>query len=97
VRQPALLRADVAAAVQLAMRQAVEISPLVSQAQRAAGTLYGHVALAYGGPPQTPYVWFTGFIVQPQGGTLVAVVVVENEADAGLAARVAGAAFAAAE
>jgi peptidoglycan glycosyltransferase len=98
--QPAVLRVDVAAALRLAMLQSAAQSPTVRRARRPGLVLYGHSAVAYGGPDSTPYVWFTGFIDQTEGenmAALVAVVVIENEADPGAAADVAGAAFAAAE
>jgi peptidoglycan glycosyltransferase len=97
--QPALIQVDVADAIRMAMRQAAQQSPEVSRAEGAGLTLYGHSALSFGGPDKTPYVWFTGFVDQLEGGqagAIVAVVVVENESDPGVAAGVAGAAFEAA-
>ncbi len=99
VLQPALLRVDVAAALRLAMLQAAAQSPDVRQALRGDLVLHGHSARAFAGPDATPYVWFTGFIDQTeadQPAAIVAVVVVENESDPGVAAQVAGAAFEAA-
>jgi peptidoglycan glycosyltransferase len=97
--QPAVLRVDVAAALRLAMLQGAAQSPSVSRARRGGLVLYGHSALAYGGPDATPYAWFTGFVDQTEGdqmAAIVAVVVIEDEDDPGEAADVAGAAFAAA-
>jgi peptidoglycan glycosyltransferase len=97
--QPALMQVDVADALRTAMGEAAEQSPVVSRAERAGLTLYGHSAQSFGGPDKTPYVWFTGFVDQAQGdqtGTIVVVAVVENESDPGVAAEVAGAAFEAA-
>ncbi len=96
---PALMRADVAAALRLAMLQAAAQSPAVSQAQRGDLVLYGHAALSLSGPPITPYAWFVGFVDQTVGSdvrAIAAIVVIEDEADPGAAAQVAGAAFAAA-
>jgi peptidoglycan glycosyltransferase len=97
--QPAVLRADVAAVLRLAMLHAAAQSPYVSRARRGDLVLYGHSAVAYGGSPTTPYAWFLGFVDQTEGdimAAIVAVVVVENESDPGVAAHVAGEAFAAA-
>jgi peptidoglycan glycosyltransferase len=99
--QPALLRADVAAALRLAMLQSAARSPCVEKALRGEQVLYGHCALAYGGPDESPspLAWFAGFVEQPSrsGTTLVlAVVVIENESDPSAAADAAGAAFQAA-
>jgi hypothetical protein len=83
----------VAAALRLAMLQAAAQSPDVSRARRGEWVLYGHSAVAYGGPPTTPYVWFLGFVDRTRGdqtAAVVAVVVVENEDDPGVAAQVAG-------
>jgi peptidoglycan glycosyltransferase len=94
--QPAVLRADVADAVRLTMLQAAALSPYVSQARHAELVLYGHSALAFGKPDAS---WFVGFVDQTEGAdsaALVVVVVVENERDPGVAARVAGEVFAAA-
>ena len=94
----AMLRGDVADAIRLAMLQAAAQNYLV---RRAAGNdlvLYGHSALAYSGPSATPHVWFTGFVDQSttdEAAAIAVVVVVENESDPGVAAAVAGAAFAA--
>ncbi len=101
VQQPALMRADVAGALRLAMLQAAAQNPAVQQAQvqqgpGAARALYGHVALAYSGPDETPYAWFVGFVDLTEGDTFRAVavvVVLEDESDPGAAARVARAAF----
>jgi peptidoglycan glycosyltransferase len=96
--QRALLRVDVAGALRLAMLQAAAQSPDVSRARRGDWVLYGHSAVAYGGPPTTPYVWFLGFVDRTHGdqtAAVVTVVVVENEDDPGVAAQVAGEAFAA--
>jgi len=93
VEQPALLRLDVASALRLAMLQAAAQSPYVSQARRGDLVLYGHGAIAYGGPPPIPYAWFTGFVDRTQGSdnaAIVAVVVVEAEDDPGVAAQIAG-------
>ncbi|NLX11333.1 MAG: hypothetical protein GXY36_16925 [Chloroflexi bacterium] len=98
-RGPALLRADVAAAVRLTMLQAAAQSPYVQQAARGALVLYGHSAIAYAGPDKTPYAWFVGFVDQTQGeqqAALAIVVVVENESDPGVAATIAGDTLAAA-
>lgn len=98
-RRPALLRADVASAVRLTMLQAAAQSPYVSQARSGELVLYGHSALAYGGPDATPYVWFTGFVdvtESDQAEAIAIVVVVEAEDDPAVAAQVAGAALAAA-
>lgn len=96
--QPALLRADVAAALRSALRTAAQRSPQTVQAQSGGQTLFGHVALAYAGPQQTPYAWFLGFAELPgdAGRAIAVVVVIEDEADPGVAATVARAAFAAA-
>jgi peptidoglycan glycosyltransferase len=91
--QPALLRADVAATIQLAMAQAAARSPYVRQAARGDLVLYGHSALAFAGPEKTPYAWFVGFGERADGTAVAVVVVIEDEADPGAAARVAGAAF----
>jgi peptidoglycan glycosyltransferase len=99
VDQPALLRVDVVAVLRLAMLQGAAQSPSVSRARRGGLVLYGHSAIAYGGPEATPYAWFTGFVDQTEGdqmAAIVAVVVIEDEGDPGAAADVAGAAFAAA-
>lgn len=96
-RRPALLRADVASAVRLTMLQAAAQSPYVSQARTGDLVVYGHSALAYGGPQATPYVWFTGFADVTDGEeaeAVVVVVVIESEDDPALAAQVAGAALA---
>ncbi|MBN1563465.1 MAG: hypothetical protein JXA10_06490 [Anaerolineae bacterium] len=101
--EPALMRSDVAAALRLAMLEAAAQSPQVSQARRGDLVLYGHTALSFAGPPMTPYAWFVGFVDQTgrhTGGSdvtaIAVVVVIEDEADPGTAASVAGAAFAAA-
>ncbi len=99
IDQPAVLRVDVAAALRLAMLQSAAQGPSVSRARRGGLVLYGHSAIAYGGPEATPYVWFTGFVDQTEGdqmAAIVAVIVIEDEHDPGEAADVAGAAFAAA-
>lgn len=100
MRQPvAMLRAEVARALERAMGYAAEANAATQQAQGDGYTLYGHSALAYAGPDETPYAWFVGFARSSEGGhaqTTVAVVVVEGERDPAAAARVAGAAFAAA-
>ena len=99
VLHPALLRTDVAAALRLAMLQAAAQSPYVAQALTGDLVLHGHSARAFAGPDATPYVWFTGFVDRTEGdqpAAIVAVVVVENESDPGVAAQVAGSAFAAA-
>ncbi len=99
VEQPALLRLDVASALRLAMLQAAAQSPYVSQARRGDLVLYGHSAIAYGGPPPIPFAWFTGFVDRTQGSenaAIVAVVVVEAEDNPGVAAQIAGDSFAAA-
>ncbi len=98
--RPALLRADVAEAVRLAMLQASAQSPHVARARRGGLVLYGHSGLSYAGPEATPYAWFAGFVDQTEGAdaaAILAVVVIEGEDDPGAAADVAGAAFAAAE
>lgn len=101
VLRPALLRADVAAAVRLAMLQAAARSPYVGEALRGDQVLYGHSALAYGGPDQTPVplVWFAGFVesaaASDSASAVVVVVVIENESDPGAAAEAAGEVFAA--
>ena len=98
-REPALMRPDVAAALRLAMLQAAAQSPDVSRARHGDLVLYGHTALSFAGPPMTPYAWFVGFVDQTVGSDVAAiavVVVIEDEADPGAAAHVAGAAFAAA-
>jgi cell division protein FtsI/penicillin-binding protein 2 len=56
--EPALVRADVAAALRLAMLQAAAQSPTVSQARHGDLVLYGHTGLSFSGPPVTPYAWF---------------------------------------
>lgn len=97
--RPALLRADVAEAVRLAMLQAAAESPFVRLAGRGDLVLYGHTALAFGGPEATPYAWFAGFVDQSSGAeaaAILAVVVVEDESNLSVAAHVAGEAFAAA-
>ncbi len=99
VRRPALLRADVASGIRLTMLQAAAQSPFVSRAVRGDQVLYGHSARAYGGPEERPYVWFTGFVdvtQEDEPAAIAVVVVVENEADPGVAADVAGAALEAA-
>ena len=96
VEQPALLRLDVASALRLAMLQAAAQSPYVSQARRGDLVLYGHSAIAYGGPPPIPFAWFTGFVDRTQGSenaAIVAVVVVEAEDNPGVAAQIAGDSF----
>lgn len=102
--RPALLRADVAAGLRLAMLQAAARSAYVQQAQVAQGpgsdrVVYGHAGLAYGGPDETPYAWFLGFLdltEDDQTRAIAVVVVIEDEPDPGAAARVASAAFGAA-
>ncbi|MBI5958879.1 MAG: hypothetical protein HY866_09105 [Chloroflexi bacterium] len=102
VMQPAVIRADVAAALRLAMLQAAARSTCVQRALRGDQVLYGHCALAYGGPDQapSPLAWFAGFVEMPspspEASAVLAVVVLEDEADPGAAADVAGAAFEAA-
>jgi len=79
------------------MLQAAAQSPYVSQARTGDLVVYGHSALAYGGPQATPYVWFTGFADVTDGEeaeAVVVVVVIESEDDPALAAQVAGAALA---
>jgi hypothetical protein len=101
VEHPALLRADVASALRLAMLQAAARNPAVQQAQVTRGpgslrALYGHAALAYSGPDETPYAWFLGFLDLTEGDDFRAVAVVtvlEDESDPGAAAQVAQAAF----
>lgn len=97
---PALLRRDVASSLRLAMLQGAADSALVRRALRDGWVLYGHSALAWGGPLRrgTPYSWFVGFGERTSGeaGSVAVVVVVENEADPGAAADVAGVAFEAA-
>ncbi len=98
--QPALLRTDIAQVLQNAMRQAAEISPCVRRAAQDNLVLYGHCAIAYGGPASqaTPYAWFIGFAKAPgedASNAVAVVVVLENESDPGAAADVAGAALAA--
>ena len=95
----AMLRAEVARAMEQAMRHAAEVSPAGRAVQADGYVLFGHGALAHAGPEETPYAWFAGFARSGEGDrtrTTVAVVVVENEHDPAVAARVAGAAFAAA-
>jgi peptidoglycan glycosyltransferase len=94
-----MLRAEVAQAMERAMRHAAEVSPAVRVVQPDGYVLFGHGALAHAGPQETPYAWFAGFARSGEGGnarTTVAVVVVEGERDPGVAARAAGVAFAAA-
>lgn len=94
---PALLRADVADAVRLTMLQAAAQSPYVGLARRENLVLYGHSALSYG-PQDVPYVWFLGFVDRTEGSdaqAIAVVVVVEHESDPGVAAMIAGEAFAA--
>jgi len=99
-RQPvAMLRAEVARALERAMGYAAGTNPVTQEAQGDGYTLFGHSALAYAGPDETPYAWFVGFARSSEGGnarTAVTVVVVEGERDPAVAARIAGAAFAAA-
>jgi peptidoglycan glycosyltransferase len=101
VMQPAMLRADVAAAVRLAMLQAAARSTYVGQALRGDQVLYGHSALAYGGPDRTPapLVWFAGFVepaaASDAASAVVVIVVIEDESDPGVAAAAAGEIFAA--
>ncbi|MCZ7538430.1 MAG: penicillin-binding transpeptidase domain-containing protein [Anaerolineae bacterium] len=99
-RQPAaMLRAEVARALERAMGYAAGANPATQQAQGDGYALFGHSALAYAGPDETPYAWFVGFARSSEGqgaGTTVAVVIVEDERDPAVAARIAGAAFAAA-
>ncbi|MBP8972710.1 MAG: hypothetical protein KBH93_02450 [Anaerolineae bacterium] len=95
----AMLRAEVARALERAMGYAAGANPATRQAQGDGYTLYGHSALAYAGPDETPYAWFVGFARSSEGQsgqTIVAVVVVEGERDPAVASRVAGATFAAA-
>ncbi len=102
VDHPALLRSDVAAGVRLEMLQAAARSRDIQQAQTASGSdraLYGHAALSFAGPDETPYAWFLGFLDLTEGDerrALAVVVVVEDESDPGVAATVAGAALGAA-
>ncbi len=101
--RPAMLRADVAGALRLAMLQAAAQSPAVRQAAELldAGelVLYGHSALAYSGPDERPIAWFVGFVDRGSGSetdALAVVVVIEQQSDPGVAAQVAGAVLAAA-
>lgn len=96
VEQPAVLRSDVAEVLRLSMLQAAAQSPHVARARSGALVTYGHSALAWGGPEQTPYAWFAGFVDQStfeQAAALAVVVVVEGEGDPGVAAEIAAAAF----
>ncbi|MCL4238011.1 MAG: hypothetical protein KJ047_07150 [Anaerolineae bacterium] len=96
----AMLRAEVARALEQALGYAAETNPATQQAQGGGYTLFGHSALAYAGPDETPYAWFVGFARSSEGQsatTTVAVVIVEGERDPAVAARVARAAFAAAQ
>lgn len=104
VEQPALFRQDVAAALRLAMLQAAAESEHVQAAQPREGpgagrALYGHAALAYSGPGETPFAWFQGFLDLTDGDdrrALAVVVVIADEHDPGAAAAVARAGFEAA-
>lgn len=94
----AMLRAEVVRALERAMGYAAETNAATREAQGDGYMLYGHSALAYAGPDETPYAWFVGF-ARSEGSsaqTTVAVVIVEGERDPAVAARAAGAAFAAA-
>jgi len=98
VRERAMLRADVAAALENALAYAARVSPDTAVAAPPDVPLFGHSALAFAGPQETPYAWFYGYVrpADADGGAIVVVVVVENERNPAVAARVARAAFTAA-
>lgn len=100
-RNPALLRQDVAEALRRAMRYAAGTNSLMRSAATGHDLVwFGHVALAFGGPGKTPFSWFVGFARPDDGAeerSIAAVVVIEDEPDPEMAARVAGAAFGAAD
>lgn len=98
-RERAMLRADVARALERALSYAAQANPVTALAAPPGTSLYGHSALAFAGPQETPYAWFYGYVRPADGadiGAVVVVVVVENERDPAVAARVARAAFASA-
>ncbi len=98
VRERAMLRADVAAALENALAYAARISPDTAIAAPPDVPLFGHSALAFAGPQETPYAWFYGYVRPDETGgeAIVIVVVVENERNPAVAARMARAAFTAA-
>ncbi|NDJ75290.1 MAG: hypothetical protein GYB65_03445 [Chloroflexi bacterium] len=94
--RPALLRADVAQVLRLAMLQAAAQNPLVGRARQGEMVVYGHSALAYDEPDETPVAWFVGFAdttERDEPAALAVVVVIEDEPDPGAAADVAGSAL----
>ncbi len=97
-RERAMLRADVAAALESALAYAARTSPDTAIAAPPNVPLFGHSALAFAGPQKTPYAWFYGYVRPDDAGeeAIVVVVVVEDERNPAVAARVARAAFTAA-
>lgn len=97
-RDRAMLRTDVALALEQALAYAARTNPDTAAAALSDVPLFGHSALAYAGPGETPYAWFYGYVRtgEADGQALVVVVVVEDERNPTVAARVARAAFEAA-
>jgi cell division protein FtsI/penicillin-binding protein 2 len=93
-RQPALLRAEVAEQLRIALRYAAQRSPLVLRAApNADSTLYGYVGTSQAGTPLVMYSWFLGFVQLSDGSSIVVVVVVEDAQSANEAAIIAQTAF----
>lgn len=98
-REQAMLRAEVAAALEEALAYAARTNPDTASAAPSDTPLFGHSALAFAGPQETPYAWFYGYVrTEGTGSTraIVVVVVLENERNPARTAQVARAAFEAA-
>ncbi len=99
LRERAMLRAEVASALEQALAYSARTNPDTGTAALPGTQLFAHSALAFAGPQETPYTWFYGYM-RPQGAqggqAIVVVVVVEDEREPAVAARVARAAFEAA-
>jgi hypothetical protein len=59
-------------------------------------SIFGHASIAYTGPKESADSWFIGFIDLAGGRSVAVAVVIEDSADAGVAAQIGGTALAAA-
>jgi cell division protein FtsI/penicillin-binding protein 2 len=95
-RDRAMLRTEVASALEQALAYAARTNPDTAAAAPSGVLLFGHSALAYAGPGETPYAWFYGYVRTGETGrgqAIVVIVVIEDERNPAVAARVARAAF----
>ncbi len=60
------------------------------QAAGVDGNVHGHVGLALAGPEGTLNAWFIGFINRPNGQAIAIAVLLEDKADASVAAKIGG-------